>query len=72
MRSDMQARLEELQGEFRAGEARLRDLELEAARLRETLLRISGATQVLEELLAASRTDAVDGEAVAPPAAPVT
>ena len=33
MRSDIQARLEELQGEFRAGEAKLRELELETARL---------------------------------------
>lgn len=73
MRSDIQARLEELRGEFRAGEARLRDVELEAARLRETLLRISGATQVLQELLDASRADGVDADAVpAPPAASVT
>ena len=54
MRNDILARREELQGEFRAGEARLRDVEVETARLRETLLRISGAIQVLQELLEAS------------------
>jgi predicted nuclease with TOPRIM domain len=65
MRSDMQARLEELQGEFRAGEARLRELDLETARLRETLLRISGAMQVLQELL-----DTAEREPGAVPVAP--
>jgi hypothetical protein len=37
--------------EDRAGEARLRELEQELTKLRQTVLRISGAIQVLEELL---------------------
>jgi hypothetical protein len=63
MKIDMEARLAELQDEFRTGEARLRELDLETARLRETLLRISGAIQVLQELLAAEPADsgAVNG-----------
>ncbi len=53
MREQAEARLKELRAEFEAGQARLDELEREATRLRETLLRISGAAQVLHELLAA-------------------
>ncbi len=52
MQTELQQRLDELKKEFEAGQNRLRDLELQEAHLRETLLRISGAIQVLEELLA--------------------
>ena len=52
MREQLQARVEELKREFEAGQARLRELETQEARLRETMLRISGAIQVLEEALA--------------------
>jgi hypothetical protein len=51
MREQLQARLEILKREDRAGQARLSELELQLTTLRETLLRISGAIQVLEELL---------------------
>ncbi|HEX8852994.1 MAG TPA: hypothetical protein VF754_05880 [Pyrinomonadaceae bacterium] len=51
MREQLQARLEELRREFETGQARLRELETQEARLRETMLRISGAIQVLEETL---------------------
>lgn len=53
LREQLQARLEELKREFETGQARLRELEMQAAQLRETMLRISGAIQVLEETLAA-------------------
>jgi predicted nuclease with TOPRIM domain len=52
MRDHAVTRLQELRAEFEAGQARLHTLEVEEARLREALLRISGAIQVLEELLA--------------------
>ena len=52
MREQLEARLEELKGEYETGQARLRELEAQGARLRETMLRISGAIQVLEEALA--------------------
>jgi hypothetical protein len=52
MREQLQARLEILKREDRTGQARLRELEQQEMSLRETLLRISGAIQVLEELLA--------------------
>jgi hypothetical protein len=46
----LQTRLAELRREYAAGDARLRDLTRQEAALHETLLRISGAIQVLEEL----------------------
>jgi predicted nuclease with TOPRIM domain len=52
-REQMQVRLEELRGELEAGQAELQKLEEQRASLQATMLRISGAVQVLEELLAA-------------------
>jgi len=52
MQEQLRRRLEELKKEFEAGQARLRELETEQTYVRETLLRISGAIQVLEEALA--------------------
>jgi hypothetical protein len=52
MREQLQARLEVLKRELHTGRARLQELEQRETCLRETLLRISGAIQVLEELLA--------------------
>jgi hypothetical protein len=48
-----QTRLQELYGQQVAGQQLLADLENRLAETRQTLLRISGAIQVLEELLAA-------------------
>ena len=55
-------RLEELHRELTAGEAQLLDLDRRRAGIRETLLRISGAIQVLEEL--AALTNPGDVEAI--------
>ena len=46
-------RLQELRQEFESGQKMLADLEAKKADLQQTLLRISGAIQVLEEMLAA-------------------
>lgn len=52
MHDQLQTRLEELKKEFAMGQTRLQELERQQMHLRETMLRISGAIQVLEELLA--------------------
>jgi len=52
MRGQLQIRLEELKKEFEKGQIQLQDMESQAATLRQALLRISGAVQVLEEELA--------------------
>lgn len=57
----LQARLAELRREYALGESRLRDLVQQESALRETLLRISGAIQVLEELGSAPAPAAADG-----------
>ncbi|MDB4948790.1 MAG: hypothetical protein JWM27_1439 [Gemmatimonadetes bacterium] len=54
MNEQLQARLDELKSDFVAGQARLAELDRQQAALRETLLRISGAIQVIEELQADS------------------
>ncbi|MEU1390661.1 MULTISPECIES: hypothetical protein [unclassified Nonomuraea] len=46
----LRERLAELTQEYQLGEAQLRDVVRQDTLLRETLLRISGAMQVLEEL----------------------
>lgn len=51
MREQLQDRVTALQGDFDRGKARLEQLEGEADKLRETLLRIAGAIQVLTEEL---------------------
>jgi predicted nuclease with TOPRIM domain len=48
--SDVDTRLAELQRELEAGQRRLRELDAEREQVRDTLLRISGAIQVLSEL----------------------
>ncbi|MEU1390946.1 MULTISPECIES: hypothetical protein [unclassified Nonomuraea] len=50
MIDQLRERLGELTQEYQIGEAQLRDVVRQDALLRETLLRISGAMQVLEEL----------------------
>jgi len=61
----LQERLESLQKEFDIGQSRLKELEKEEIYIRETLLRIAGAMQVLKELLqenAAAKPDELQRE----------
>ena len=56
MRERLLERLQQLKGEFDTGQKMLAELDQKRANLEQTMLRISGAIQVLEELL---MTDAV-------------
>ncbi|MBD2341673.1 hypothetical protein H6G64_32560 [Calothrix sp. FACHB-156] len=51
MKEKLEQRLQSLKTEFAAGQKMLADLEAKQANLRDTLLRIAGAIQVLEETL---------------------
>ena len=51
MREQLQQRLIELKSEFDLGQNKLAELETQATNMRNMLLRISGAIQVLEEEL---------------------
>lgn len=55
MQEQLEKRLKALTTEYEAGQKALANLEAQKASLRETLLRISGAIQVLEEELALSK-----------------
>jgi len=54
MREQLEARLKLLRFEFENGQKMLAELETKQATVRDTMLRISGAVQILEELLAES------------------
>ncbi len=51
MKKQLQDRLTRLREEFESGQKMLQELQLREDKLRESLLRISGAIQVLEEEL---------------------
>jgi prefoldin subunit 5 len=74
MREQLEKRRQELRAEFEGGQKQLAELEAQTEALRTTLLRISGAIQVLEEMLAAPRmkeengAGAVDKQQVSAPA----
>ncbi|EGJ30598.1 MULTISPECIES: hypothetical protein [Moorena] len=66
MKEQLEQRLTQLKAEFESGQKVLADLEAKQANVRETLLRIQGAIQVLEEELtkhngAASEPDNLQG-----------
>jgi hypothetical protein len=58
----LESRLAELREELEGGRRILADLELREAETRETLLRISGAVQVLEELVESGQTNGASPE----------
>ncbi|WP_024833732.1 hypothetical protein [Ruminiclostridium josui] len=51
MKEKIEERIKELKGEFENGQKILEDLDAKRAGLNQTLLRISGAIQALEELM---------------------
>jgi predicted nuclease with TOPRIM domain len=65
MREQVETRIENLRAEYRAGQEMLVELEQRRANLQVTLARISGAIQVLEELLQGSYSDAATAKSAA-------
>jgi hypothetical protein len=51
MKEQLEKRLNELKAEYEQGEKMLADLDARREQVRQTLLRISGAIQVVEEIL---------------------
>ncbi len=51
MKKQLEKRLAQLKAEFESGQRVMAELETKQANLRDTLLRISGAIQILEEEL---------------------
>jgi len=69
MREQLQQRLIELKSEFELGQNKLTEIEAQATNLRNMLLRISGAIQVLDEELGEAALPLESGPA---PLAPVS
>ncbi len=61
MREQLEQRRAELQAEHKQGAAMLAEIDQKRVELAQTLLRISGAVQVLDELLAQQPAE-VEGE----------
>jgi uncharacterized coiled-coil protein SlyX len=66
MREQLEQRITELEAEQEKGRHMLSDLDARRAELQQTLLRISGAIQVLGELLSGSRPSPHDGPTPGP------
>jgi hypothetical protein len=62
----IQGRLGELQREYEQGRVRLREMERQQRHLEDQLLRISGAIQVLEEVLASPSGSRGNGHGAEP------
>jgi len=60
MKPQLEKRLAELKSEFESGQKMLADLQIKRNELEATMLRISGAIQVLEEML--SKQDGAKGK----------
>jgi predicted nuclease with TOPRIM domain len=65
MKEKLQQRIATLKTEYEAGQKMMAELDAKQATLRDTLLRISGAIQVLEEALGET-TEAADSAITAP------
>lgn len=62
MQQAVRGRIASLKKELEAGQGRLQELERQQMYLRDTLLRISGAIQVLEEVLKESSIEESNGD----------
>jgi predicted nuclease with TOPRIM domain len=59
MKEQIQERIEQLKAEYESGQKMLADLETQESNLRTTMLRISGAIQVLKKLLAKAEEEEI-------------
>jgi len=66
MQKHLNQRLQSLKTEYETGQKMLADLEGKQANLRDTLLRISGAIQVLEEALSEANKAELSENGVVP------
>lgn len=66
MKQQLETRLQQLKTELASGQQMLADLEAKQANVRDTLLRIAGAIQVIEEELAIVDTE-TESQAVSDP-----
>jgi hypothetical protein len=66
----VQSRLADLRREYELGQRRLQELLEQEVAIRETLLRISGAIQVLEELTGRATSTQAGAPLPEPPAVP--
>ncbi|OKH18091.1 hypothetical protein [[Limnothrix rosea] IAM M-220] len=66
MKEKLEKRLAELKQEYESGQKMMVELETKQTNLRDTLLRISGAIQILEEELSGEGDDASNGIASSP------
>ena len=57
MKEQLEKRLAELKAEFESGQKVMAELDTKQANLRDTLLRISGAIQILEEEIGKTREE---------------
>ena len=57
MKEQIKQRIQELKTEYESGQKMLTDLESQQSNIKNTLLRIIGAIQVLEELLSQAEKD---------------
>lgn len=71
MKEQLQCRLQTLKTEYEAGQKMLADLEAQQANLRDTLLRISGAIQIMEEILNEAPADTIPDDGVVSETVPV-
>ncbi|VAW31129.1 hypothetical protein MNBD_CHLOROFLEXI01-1840 [hydrothermal vent metagenome] len=61
MNEQLEERLQQLQQEYESGQTMLTDLQAKETDLQQTLLRISGAMQVLQEMLQGEEVPALNG-----------
>ena len=62
MREQLEKRIKGLQAEFESGQRMLSEMDAKQAKLRESMLRISGAIQVLQEELNKATKPVPDNE----------